>query len=452
METVPSLQTMRARWLPLVLLLGLATLGPWVLGSLGPAPGTGAVTDAPAPAERQPDAVAELEAPFAFEGDEAAPGLERVELASAGATPSAVSEPASELVVRVRWRDGDPAVGVLVHVGRRAAAQRDPSAALARWSRATDLQGIARFREVEPGRWQFLAETPDGSARVHGGARVRPGGVQHVELTLSRVDVAAAGQVLDAAGRPLPGVRVGCFRGGRVELSLDRGLARDVDLEATDAEGRFAFVGHRREAAVLVPGLDADDAGIYEPARIEAPYGVEGFVIRRVGELERVRVLLRVRDAAEGAPLLAELELEHDLPRPAARRLDVLGELAFDAVRAPVARWTVSARGYRERRGALEGWIALGGAAVDVALERGFEREYRVVDSATGEPVEGARFSAAGETLATTDREGRAVVRAAEPPVELRVEAHGRFGVSWAPHGPGDTHLVALDADATRGR
>ncbi|TSC19403.1 carboxypeptidase regulatory-like domain-containing protein [Corallococcus sp. Z5C101001] len=210
-------------------------------------------------------------------------GLVAALLACAGSSRSGYTRwPMDEVALAVRAVDGSgqPVPGVTVRV-RRA----DHGSLVAR-SGTTDAAGVARL-QVMPG-WYIVQTEAGAFANVtRTDVRLAPGTEARLDLKLEPA-VPFAGHVLDAAGKPVAGVRLRLVRSDDVE---------PLSPTESDADGRFRFEGVAAGTVVL----HARKKG-WNPLRLEIPTPTSELTVMLEG-LSSLR--LQVLDP-QGRPLLGD--------------------------------------------------------------------------------------------------------------------------------------------------
>lgn len=183
---------------------------------------------------------------------------------SDGDAPDGASE-AGSLLVKVRWRDADPAIGIPIF----AIEYRRFTRTFRRWIEWTDEQGEARFEDLPIG--SVLITSARDEFEFHDPIQIEPGSEATYELELAGVTV--YGTVVDAMDRPVPDAQV-------VAMATQNHRSPQV-LTRTDAYGRFelpamgasARIGARAKgyAPSLLQRLSAAVEGRIPPLRIVLP-------------------------------------------------------------------------------------------------------------------------------------------------------------------------------------
>lgn len=217
-----------------------------------------------------------------------------------------------------------------------------------RWLNTTDSEGVFRFQDVPPGAARVSVSHVD-YATAEQSFQVERTGRQDRPFEVAAIDLSepasVEGKVLDAAGQPVSGARVGV---GTVPAFLPAGTL-PAGLAVTDAQGRFKLSG-------VLPGEFMLEA--YAPdvgrgsvrARATAQSTVQGVVIRLVKTAAdddpavtgSLAITLGERDVDDGT----EVVIVHVAQGSEAERA---GLSAGDVVRAVDGRDVVSMQDTRAR-------------------------------------------------------------------------------------------------------
>jgi len=325
--------------------------------------------------------------------------------------------------ITVTARDGSPAPARMVLVD-------DMMPDLGWWTGPvprTDRAGEATAEGLPPGRYRLHVRGADGVAAqevdVGHGERSRAPFV----LDADRIELAVSGRLVDADGAPLAehGVDVRVLPAGT------------RDTAPTDADGCFEHFAPRGETVVVDAG-EGLFSDVYDPGRVEVPFGATDVVLRRVRDIELRHVSFEVVREGTDERVRDVLVMTFRAPD----RGDYAFHRAPDGLaspRLPIDDGTtlvVEAPGHRRAEVTLA--EVLESADEDgigrVEVRPGFARTVRVVDAEGGAPVEGARIAANGREVARTGPEGAARLDLdAWPTGGIAVTADGFDARVWAP-------------------
>jgi hypothetical protein len=317
------------------------------------------------------------------------------------------------------------------------------------WALTTNARGEALFEGVPGGTFEISLADPRTKQETKAKVNLIGGGKERKEFALSHPEerLAAAGLVVDERG----------------------GAVGDVELSATaekkwyrfrsDQEGRFEFwllpcERVRVLAPFQYPGMGGLNGPIYEPQEFEIPFGTNGLIFRRVGELELVEGMVTAVDRRTGKPVPgAFLRYEQTEPRPLTHTSSG-NPVRLACYLVPSTRWAVHAPGYRTRYGLLAELLATeivheqpesgpdtldssnllwGGRVFRVEMDLGFEREVAVLDAATKRPIRKAHFVAEDGAVFLTNSEGLVVLTAEQPSKHYIIQADGYERMEWDP-------------------
>ena len=246
-------------------------------------------------------------------------------------------------------------------------------------------------------------------------------------LDADRVELAVSGRLVDADGTPL------AERGVDVRV-LPAGTR---DTAPTDADGRFELFAPPGDTVVVDAG-EGLFSDVYDPGRLEVPFGATDVVLRRVRDVELRHVSFEVVREGTDERIRDVLVMTFRAPDR--------GDYAFHRAerglaspRLPIDDETtlvVEAPGHRRAQVRLD--ALLRGAGADgigrVELRPGYARSVRVVAKDDGAPVDGARITANGREVARTDDDGAARIDLDLWPADgIEVAADGFETRSWAP-------------------
>ncbi len=374
----------------------------------------------------------------ADEGVEA-PEFASVEVLAAGeARRAAGPAPAplattGELLVKVSWSDGAPAIGL----GLDASCAGDPAPREEPFTSRTDEQGRARFEALFAGGVRL---------DLHSGGRfeteVQAGATREFSITVPRgFDV--EGRVVDLAGEPVSGAEIWC-EGGYSSWTRARILTtttpdgsfrlRDLELEASfGARAR----GHRPSVCFQPWGLPVGpDGARVVTLELNGPGGsVEGRVLDPAG---RPLAGAQVYAGPRGGYLV---DLPDGLQALSARPVPVMtgpdGSFVLPGDLEPGGHPIFAvAHGFPVREEEVE-VLAGRTTRIELRLEQPATIEGRVV-SRTGEPVADVRVVAARE-----QRGGYTFHD--HPPCEARTDEAGRFVLGWLASGEHELNASVPD-------
>ena len=360
----------------------------------------------------------------------------------AGVPPPPVSlvlAAARPVVGRVVDPDGRAVAGAEVRIGEAPAPEARQRAALRAAKERAEPQAVSdgqgRFRVAAvPALTVDVAVTRAGFARAELRSVKVPPGAGPVDLGRVALVPAAgvAGQVVDAAGRPIAGAAVFRVLHLRPAHEMADELREEEPETRTGADGRFVLsglaAGTPLHLLVTAPDfLPATARGIRPPTpqpllfRLEAGASLAG----------------RVLDDEERPVPGAEIEIAwqptvpgRELPAgPAVTKqttADGDGRFAVPGLRAGVVVLAVDARGFVALRDVTATVPLPPGEEVTVRLERGATLEGRVVTT-EGEPVPETRILA-GPAAGVADAEGRFRVEGLAPGPQLVEARHPHYG------------------------
>jgi hypothetical protein len=263
----------------------------------------------------------------------------------------------------------------------------------------TGSGGEARFLDLAPGRYAYLAQAPGRPERASASLQLEPAEHKRLTLRLAGSGLSIAGTARNLRGEPLAGIGVSAVR-HRFASSVSEGGARDASSRSvrTDASGAFTFGGleqgeydlltratarYPSVKAVVQAGATSVDLILAEGRR------VHGTVTNPRGEpLARVWVGLdarRDRFAYTDATGSYALQLDSD-----------------SAASDPTVRFYL--RGYEEERLALpapEGGVEGGRLDVELRTVEDAARVAGVLESERGEPIAGATIVLGSKALGT---------------------------------------------------
>lgn len=335
--------------------------------------------------------------------------------------------PAGVLNVRVRNEEGRPLANVSLFVST------DEGGQVVRGRNAqTDAQGEAVIAPLRAACWTVSATHPLTGRTLSRTLDLPRGASKEVEFTLGvgGLRLAVSGTVVDEFGYPLPGVTVHARSGEEAPVSL-----------LTGDNGLYAFWAKQAERVVLsVGGGYGDD--IYDPALSELPFGTSALTVVRRARLESRSLPFVVVDARSGKTVRkASIVLHHPAEDLASGGTAMMRFGAASGVTSvgwkerDDLRYAVEAPGYLRSEGLLAELLEECGqwGPLRVDLAQGFERELRVVDRVTGRPVAKACVRDDGREVGTADAQGRLLLRAANWPTSLRIDASGYRALLWNP-------------------
>lgn len=335
--------------------------------------------------------------------------------------------PAGVLTVRVRNEEGRPVANVPLFVSTDEGGQ-----VLRGRNAQTDAQGEAVVAPLRAACWTVAATHPLTGRTLSRTLDLPRGASKEVEFVLGvgGLRLAVSGTVVDEFGYPLPGVTVHAKSGDDEPVSL-----------VTGDNGAYAFWSKSAERVVLsVGGGYGDD--IYDPSLSDLPFGTSALTVVRRARLQSRSLPFVVVDARSGKPVRkASIVLHHPgaelttggmalMRFGAASGVTTVGWKERDDL-----RYAVEAPGYLRSEGRMADLLEECGqwGPLRVDLAEGFERELVVVDRTSGRAVPKAVVRDGGRELGTTDGAGRILLRSADWPDALRIDAPGYRALLWSP-------------------
>ncbi len=309
----------------------------------------------------------------------------------------------------------------------------------------TRFDGRFVARPLTPGRLRALVRHPDYVEGLSEPVNLAPGGSAEVKLVLLEGGK-LEGRVLDADGRPAPGVRV--------QVTALRGSVERATETASD--GSFAFTAVPAEVWLNVARRDDP----LRPVLRRALELEEGALTRVELTLPREREPVRVSVLDEaGAPLGAAqvtlLSLDPETPRRETLFTGEAGFVEFVDARELPARLLVDAPGYAP----LAENVAAAPELLTLTLRRGVLVQGRVTELRGRRALAGASVTllVEGRRLFTqTDDEGSYQLRDVPPgPVELSVShperASATLSATVTPTGRADRPFELPSVDLEEG-
>ena len=283
----------------------------------------------------------------------------------------------------------------------------------------TDAEGKFRIEGVPVGLATIVVDTKDFLTKHQGPIATGRSGEKDIGRVVMERGVTLRGIVVDSVGEPVEGAEV--MAGNRLNIA-DVGLLHPAGR--TDAEGRFVAKAIRPGIAYAAarrgPGqgwVSSDPVGVDSEARLVLPANYH-LTIRTLGpDGEPIDAKIRMTKSPFGAGPDQATPTMFDRPIAFGDRLKVVepGVTKIENL-APAA---YSLRAWASGHVLVEEFVAMPEADHEVVLS--FEREVvatvRVVDDATGKPVEHAKifawpqesmFFSEQATWGRTDAEGRA--------------------------------------------
>lgn len=343
-------------------------------------------------------------------------------------------------------REGEPRVGIEVRLQSSTVAI---TAVPTRRAATTDEQGRFGFDGVSPGSYALHLAGPGFFQRSVEELTVAAGEwIRDVRLAVG-AGLCIAGEVVDGEGEPVAGATVALARS--LVMSQLSEMVTDTLMDARtrcDDAGRFLFCGLREGSYDLT--VEAEGFAPTKVPRIVA--GAEGIAVG-IGRGGSIRGT--VRSARDGAPVAAVsisireasdaasdrtlFDLAADLPSERTATSDVEGNFAIDTLPAGAYDLEFEAPGHG--RGKVPGLVVQEGASVEgveVILPLEASLSGRVIDAATGRPIEGVAIAEKEPGFA-----GRFHEILGKPTVFTDAEGRFRFGGLAA----GTVHLAASHPD-----
>jgi len=306
---------------------------------------------------------------------------------------------------RLRLRTVDEAHQPLAHRTVRVMRNADDPKPRDLWT--TDDRGRHLSAILVPGPYRLVHVADATGERFAVRAVVHPGQITDVDLEIEhlKLDVAAAGRVVDEDGEPLAGVEVAL-------LNPDAGLT----TVSTAADGTFELRAPRCDRVRVA--LDHDPWGDqFEPGHVDVRFGRTDLEFERLGPPAFVGLELEVVDAESREAIEDAVILVHRPPytdeHGQHRTLRGRARLTCPDVEGLELR--VAARGYRTETLTLASLFEPTDPTMPhrrVALERGLRARLRAVTSAAPVdhrslvPLPRAHVVSDGAIVATADDDG----------------------------------------------
>lgn len=304
----------------------------------------------------------------------------------------------------------------------------------------TDETGRARLGPLGPGRVHWRVSPTGAEHQVHGALEITGRGPHELVVRLDEggKPLAVEGRFVDTRGQPFDGWTIRTVA-GYPSLMVGPDLANLVPVH-TDGHGRFRY--HRAPCDELLVVTNLGGTGhVYAPERVTVPFGTRGLEFRLSRSFEERELTLECVDSVTRRPIESSQVqfyrrdpwLEREATYGATKREGT--RLRMTVLAIPGLRYVATSSGYVQAHGTLDELLRSGGR---IELTKGQRVEVTVIDADTEAPIEGAAFTLGGEDqVATTDRNGEAVLTGTAFDGRLEVAAQGYRSRRWYASWPG---------------